>query len=211
MPAYHSVFLDEPNQQLIGNFALLPLRTRTRGPAQQLPALPAGTSDLDLDPSNESYDPLDEILSLFRANTFFRNFEIKGPADRVLIYGILFVSEVLSKIKPGMQRREAEKNVMNVALETNFAIPGDAGFPLNQAFEPPKDRNEAEVLRQYVMQMRQELAQRLLGRIYADGSGMPSKVRSTVEFDGWSQVENTDNDAQWWLSFSKRKFMGKQL
>src|ERR1700761_4594980 len=111
MPAYHSVFLDEPNQQLIGNFALLPLRTKTRGPAQQLPALPAGTSELDLDPSNESYDPLDEILALFRANTFFRNFEIKGPADRVLIYGILFVSEALSKIRPGMTRRDAEKNV----------------------------------------------------------------------------------------------------
>jgi actin related protein 2/3 complex subunit 3 len=26
-----------------------------------------------------------------------------------MIYGILFVSEVLSKIKPGMSRREAEK------------------------------------------------------------------------------------------------------
>jgi hypothetical protein len=46
---------------------------------------------------------------LFRANTFFRNFEIKGPADRVMIYGILFVSEVLSKVKPGMGRRDAEK------------------------------------------------------------------------------------------------------
>lgn len=46
---------------------------------------------------------------MFRANTFFRNFEIKGPADRVLIYGILYVSEVLSKIKPGMSRRDAEK------------------------------------------------------------------------------------------------------
>ena len=178
MPAYHSVFLDEPNQQLIGNFALLPLRTRTRGPAQQLPALPSGTNDIDLDPSNESYDPLDETLSLFRANTFFRNFEIKGPADRVLIYGILFISECLSKIKPSMSRRDAEKSVMNVALDTNFAIPGDAAFPLNQAFEPPKDRNEAQALREYIMQMRQELAQRLLARVYGDGSGQPSKVRS---------------------------------
>jgi actin related protein 2/3 complex subunit 3 len=176
MPAYHSVFLDEPNQTLIGNFALLPLRTKTRGPAQQLSQLPAGTSDLDLDPSNESYDPLDEIISLFRANTFFRNFEIKGPADRVLIYGILYLTDILSKIRPQMSRRDAEKAVMNVALETNFAIPGDAGFPLNQMFEPPRDRNEAEVLRQYVMQMRQELAQRLLARVYADGTGVPSKV-----------------------------------
>ena len=178
MPAYHSVFLDEPNQQVIGNFALLPLRTKTRGPAQQLPALPPGTSDLDLDPSHTSYDPLDETLSLFRANTFFRNFEIKGPADRVLIYGILYLSDILTKIKPTMTRRDAEKAVMNVALDTNFAIPGDAGFPLNQAFEAPKDRNEAEVLRQYIMQMRQELAQRLLGRVYTgDASGAPSKVR----------------------------------
>lgn len=92
-----------------GNFALLPLRTRTRGPAIQLPALPADVTELTIDTAHESYDPLDEILSLFRANTFFRNFEIKGPADRVLIYGILFVSEVLSKIKPGMSRRDAEK------------------------------------------------------------------------------------------------------
>jgi len=189
MPAYHSVFLDEPNQQLIGNFALLPLRTRTRGPAQQLPPL-NGVSELDVDPSSESYDPLDEVLSLFRANTFFRNFEIKGPADRVLIYGILYVSEALGKIKPGLARKEAEKAVMNSALDTNFAIPGDAGFPLNQAFEPPRDRNEAEVLRQYLVQVRQELAVRLLNRVYADPSGAPSK---------------------WWLSFQKRKFMGKHL
>lgn len=79
---------------------------------------------------------------------------------------------------------------MNIALDTNFAIPGDAGFPLNQAFEAPADRNQAETLRQYIMQMRQELATRLLNRVYGDGSGAPSK---------------------WWLSFTKRKFMGKAL
>ena len=109
LQAYHSVFLDEPNQHIIGNFALLPLRTRTRGPALQLPPLPPDLNDLTVDASHESYDPLDEVLSLFRANTFFRNFEIKGPADRLLIYSILFVSEVLGKIKAGMGRRDAEK------------------------------------------------------------------------------------------------------
>ncbi|KAF2756089.1 ARP2/3 complex subunit Arc18 [Pseudovirgaria hyperparasitica] len=189
MPAYHSVFLDEPNQQLAGNFALLPLRTRTRGPALQLPPLPAGESDLTIDASHESYDPLDEILSLFRANTFFRNFEIKGPADRVLIYGILYISEILGKIRPGMSRREAEKAVMTVALDNNFAVPGDVGFPLNQAFEAPRERNEVDALRGYMGQMRQELAVRLLNRVYADG----------------------DSPSKWWLSFTKRKFMGKQL
>jgi actin related protein 2/3 complex subunit 3 len=82
-----------------------------------------------------------------------------------LIYGTLYVTELLNKIRPNMGRKEAEKAVMNSALDTNFAIPGDAGFPLNQMFEPPRERNEAEVLRQYVMQMRQELAVRLLGRV----------------------------------------------
>jgi hypothetical protein len=105
---------------IAGNFALLPLRTRTRGPAVQLPALPADVTELTIDASHESYDPLDEILALFRANTFFRNFEIKGPADRVLIYGILYVSEVLGKIKPGMGRRDAEKVRCGWGLHTEM-------------------------------------------------------------------------------------------
>ncbi|GME45986.1 Arp2 3 complex subunit protein [Neofusicoccum parvum] len=193
MPAYHSVFLDEPNQHIIGNFALLPLRTRTRGPALQLPPLPADVTELTVEASHESYDPVDEILSLFRANTFFRNFEIKGPADRVLIYGILFVSQALAAIKPSAGRRDAEKHntqaLMNLALDTNFAIPGDASFPLNQAFEPPANRNDAETLRQYLSQMRQEIAVRLLNRVYHE-SEAPSK---------------------YWLSFTKRKFMNKSL
>ncbi|EEH46303.2 uncharacterized protein PADG_02401 [Paracoccidioides brasiliensis Pb18] len=170
------------------NFPVLPLRTRTRGPAYTLPALPPGTLESNIDPDSESYDCLDEILSLYRANTFFRNFEIKGPADRMLIYGILFVSECLTKVKPGMPAREAEKVLINTSLD-HFAIPGDASFPLNQAFEPPRDRQDAEALRQYISQVRQELAIRLHARLYPEGVG-PSK---------------------WWLAFAKRKFMGKQL
>jgi len=188
MPAYHSIFLDEADLSLIGNFPLLPLRTRTRGPAYVLPALPPSESDVDIDPNSESYDCIDEILSLFRANVLFRNFEVKGPADRMLIYGILFLSECLGKVKPGMAAREAEKVLINTALE-QFAIPGDVSFPLNQAFERPRDRQDAEQLRQYLSQVRQELAIRLHSRLYPGGEG-PSKF---------------------WLSFAKRKFMGKSL
>jgi actin related protein 2/3 complex subunit 3 len=91
--------------RLLGNFPLLPLRTRVRGPAYTLPldaSLPASQSP---EPDSESYDALDEVLSLFRANTFFRNFEIQGPADRLLIYGILFVSECLGKVRANMNAR----------------------------------------------------------------------------------------------------------
>lgn len=188
MPAYHSIFLGDQEVQLIGNFPLLPLRTKTRGPAYTLPALPPTTSPLDVDPDSESYDILDETLSLFRANTFFRNFEIKGPADRHLIYGILFLSDCLTKVKPNMDSRAAEKALINSALE-QFSIPGEPGFPLNQQYEAPRDRTDAEALRSYLSQVRQELATRLHQRLYEGGVG-PSK---------------------WWLSFTKRKFMGKSL
>ena len=77
--------------------------------------------------------------------------------------------------KVAMTRRDAEKAVGNVTLDTNFAIPGDAGFPLNQLFEGPKDRHDAETLRTYLMQVRQELGSRLVNRVYADGTA-PSKV-----------------------------------
>ena len=115
---------------LKGNTALLPLRTRTRGPAYTLTPLPSGTSDLDVDPDSESYDPLDEVLSLFRANTFFRNFEIKGPADRLLIYGILFVSECLGKIRGNMSAREAEK----VRVDNSSSFGGEYGRVKEKAF-----------------------------------------------------------------------------
>jgi len=74
------------------------------------------------------------VLALFRANTLFRNFEIQGTADRLLMYGIWFVSDCLGKIRPSAGVRDATKDVMNVALDLNFAIPGDPGWPLNQVW-----------------------------------------------------------------------------
>lgn len=145
--AYNSIFNADPNvPRLIGNFPLLPLRTKTRGPAYTLPfpnpPLPSNESP---DPESDSYDVLDEVLSLFRANTFFRNFEIQGPADRLLIYGILFLSECLSKIRPSADMRTATKDVMNLALDTNFAVPGDPAFPLNQVRHSRDDRDRVPV------------------------------------------------------------------
>jgi actin related protein 2/3 complex subunit 3 len=134
MQAYNSVFnTSEPAPRLVGNFPLFPLRTKIRGPVYPLPfpdePLPANESP---DPNSESYDILDEVLALFRANTFFRNFEIQGPADRLLVYGIWFVSDCLAKIKPTATLREATKEVQNLALDLNFALPGDPAWPLNQ-------------------------------------------------------------------------------
>ncbi|KAF7332262.1 Actin-related protein 2/3 complex subunit 3 [Mycena kentingensis (nom. inval.)] len=84
MPAYHSSFNEEPDMRLAGNMGILPIKTKIRGPA---PIADPAASDI-----------IDETLDLFRANSLFRNFEIKGPADRTLIVLILYVSDCLAKI-----------------------------------------------------------------------------------------------------------------
>ncbi|EKM79853.1 hypothetical protein AGABI1DRAFT_113116 [Agaricus bisporus var. burnettii JB137-S8] len=178
MPAYHSTFNELPDTRQVGNLAVLPFRTRIRGPA------PIG------DPSQ--YDIIDETLDLFRANSLFRNFEIKGPADRTLIILILYVSDCLAKL--GSQRAtpsqiEAGK-LLNTLSVDNFAIPGDATFPLNAHYAAPASRADSEYLRGYLTQARQELAARLAEKLYADGTGKPSK---------------------WWMSFQKRRFMNRSL
>ena len=93
-------------------------------------------------------DIIDEALDLFRANSLFRNFEIKGPADRLMIILILYVSDCLAKI--GTARTvptqiEAPK-MLNTLSVDNFSIPGDAGFPLNSHYAAPTSRQEAGTL-----------------------------------------------------------------
>ncbi|KAK9474372.1 actin-related protein 2/3 complex subunit 3 [Dipodascopsis tothii] len=177
MPAYHSTFLSDDNTRIVGNFAVVPLRTKLRGPAY----------------TTDDYDMIDECLDLFRANSFFRNFEIKGPEDRTLIYGILFISDCLTQLsaKPNAaatSATEAGRLLSNVALD-HFAIPGEPGFPLNSLYTGPRDKTEAELLRGYLTTFRQELAQRLVARIYADG----------------------DRPSKYWLAFTRRRFMNKSL
>ncbi|CAO3634310.1 unnamed protein product [Mucor hiemalis] len=139
MPAYHSQFNDG-DYQSIGNMFLLPVKTKFRGNAPYAD----GTGE----------DVIDESLDLFRANCLFRNFEIKGNADRSTPQG------------------EALKSLNTLAV-SNFAIPSDPSFPLNAMYQGPTDKYQSEQMKQYMQQLRQELVVRLVDRIYIDGH--PSK------------------------------------
>ncbi|ORZ38122.1 hypothetical protein BCR44DRAFT_1479375 [Catenaria anguillulae PL171] len=119
----------------------------------------------------------------------FRNFEIQGPADRVLIYLILFISECLSKLTVKSSRDEATRALTTLAL-SQFSIPGEPGFPLNALYAAPASRVDADNMRTYMTQLRQEVVSRLLEKLYAEDASKPSK---------------------WWMAFAKRKFMNKSL
>jgi actin related protein 2/3 complex subunit 3 len=90
-------------------------------------------------------DIIDETLDLFRANSLFRNFEIKGPADRLLIILILFISDCLTKLSASrtpLNQLEATKALNTLAVDS-FPLPGDANFALNAHYAPPGSRPDA--------------------------------------------------------------------
>lgn len=154
--------------------ALLPLNTKYKGPAP---------------PGDNTPDIIDETIQYFKANVFFKNYEIKSPADRVLIYLTLYVTECLKKLQKIGSKEEAKKEMATMAI-INFDIPGDAKFPLNALYGKPQDRNEGDQCKAYFTQMRQELGQRIIDKVYDPNTNKPSK---------------------WWMCFVKRRFMDKSL
>jgi len=133
-------------------------------------------------------DIIDETLDYFKANVLFRSFEVKGGADRVLIYLTLYAHQCLSKMVE-KSKGDAEKLLFQLAIE-NFSIPGDKAFALGGFVSNPSNRAEADQVRQYLTQLRQETGKRLIERVYATNEMKPSK---------------------WWVCFVKRKFMNTTL
>lgn len=69
LQAYHSNITDYAG--VLGNMAVLPLKTKFRGPAPVLT-------------DEEITDIIDEALYYFKANVFFRTYEIKVIIEKIL-------------------------------------------------------------------------------------------------------------------------------
>uniref|UniRef100_A0A8B9RB08 Actin-related protein 2/3 complex subunit 3 n=1 Tax=Astyanax mexicanus TaxID=7994 RepID=A0A8B9RB08_ASTMX len=167
MPAYHSSLMDG-DTKLVGNMALLPLKTQFKGPA------PKETKDQDI---------IDEAIYYFKANVFFKNYEIKVRfTDTCNKYILLYVLQCSSK-------GQGEKEMYTLGI-TNFPIPGEPGFPLNAMYVKPSNKQEEETMRAYLQQIRQETGLRLCERVFDPQTDKPSK---------------------WWVCFVKKQFMNKSL
>lgn len=82
----------------------------------------------------------------------------------------------------------AIRELRNLA-EKAFTIPGEAGFPLGGLFRSPEGMAERDTFKAYFKQARIETSIRLCDKLF-DADGSKNK---------------------WWQSFSKRKFMGKEM
>lgn len=157
--------------------------------------------------AKEELDIIDEAFLYFKPNVFFKAYEIQSNADRVLIYLTLYIIECLKRLarlncrEAGLQELHAlaisRFDIPGKAFSVNLPFPlsevniflsskGDPGFPLNAVYLKPNSAEEADYLRQYILQLRQECGVRLVDRVFDGQTGKPSK---------------------WWLCFAKRKFM----
>ncbi|KAL7672945.1 hypothetical protein ACOME3_007821 [Neoechinorhynchus agilis] len=179
MPPYHSSFNKSVNLRA-GNMAILPIKTEFPGPAQRLNQSKNGDYQVDI---------IDEALKFFKANVFFKNYNIQGDADRTLIYLMLYINECLRVIQKCTSKAQASKEIYALGLR-RFSIPGESQFPLNSMFTPSSSKQEEETMVQYLQQLQLETGSRLIERVFPVGSEGPSK---------------------WWTCFVKRRFMNKCL
>jgi len=62
----------------------------------------------------------------FQANVFFRTYEIKSEADRVLIYLTLYITECLKKLQKCASKNQAQNEMYSLAI-SRFDVPGQSG------------------------------------------------------------------------------------
>lgn len=109
-PAYHSK-KNEDGYPEACSCAICPLKTEFRGPADVADAgwliscidivykVFMYSHDFVCSCSADKDDIIDEVLMYFRANVLFRNFEVKGGADKTLIYLTLHAVQCLVKLE----------------------------------------------------------------------------------------------------------------
>jgi len=103
---------------------VLPLRTKVKGPAW----------------STEEVDVIDEALKYFRANIFFKNYQLQGrflktnwiigPADAVIIYLTLFITHCLKLVEKENNVTEAKKKLLDSSREPVARPNGSSHFSL---------------------------------------------------------------------------------
>ena len=87
-------------------------------------------------------DIVDEAITFFRANVFFRNFDIKSPADKLLIYLTFYINVALKRLEGCRTLAEGTKAIINLGLE-KVPVPGESGFPFPGLFPLPQSHQEA--------------------------------------------------------------------
>ena len=169
--SYHSQFCSDISVETACGIAILPIKSEFPGPAPK-------------PPSPDMEDIIDEALTFFRAQVLFKNFEVKGPADKTLIYLTCFIQKCLELISKNTDKDAATKALQKITLE-EVSPPSKPGFFM-KGLCTADIKNEGKCSK-YMKQLKQECAKRLMDILYNPQ---------------WGTL-----DLKFWLGFSKKKFL----
>lgn len=89
-------------------------------------------------------DIVDEAITFFRANVFFKNFHVKSSADKLLIYLTFYINIALKRLEGCRTLAVGTKAIINLGLE-KVPVPGEPGFPFPGLFTLPQSQEEAGI------------------------------------------------------------------
>ena len=73
--SYHSKMCDDQSFMMACSFPIIPFESKP---------------EYERNPGDDQ-DIIDEAIHMFRANILFKNYKIKGPADKVIVYLTSFI------------------------------------------------------------------------------------------------------------------------
>ena len=99
---YHSRFCNDGQAyEKACGLDLLPLKSQIAGPAPKM--------------TTDEEDIVDEAIKFFRAQVMFKNFEVKGDADKSLIFLTVFIQKCLETIAKNQDPETVKKNLTTLA------------------------------------------------------------------------------------------------
>ena len=147
MPSYHSVFNKKENLKKLCGIPVFEFKEK------KTPTL--DHTKLKVDLKQIELDIIDEAIIYFRANVLFKNFNIEGDADKLLVYITVFIQKCLEKANDPNQQK-AKENILQLSVRKHrdgktgqtllYQVDFDTGnftyVPSNDDGNEPAKRNE---------------------------------------------------------------------
>ena len=177
---YHSAFCDDKSAEICCGIPLLPIKTSDK----------SGAAPVITDPKEK--DVIDEAIELYRAQILFKNFRVKGPADKVNVFLTSFIQKILQEL----QRHEKNKTKQLDVVKQIIALPIEsqqADYFMNKLglFTKPTNPSETAKMQKYLQVCKQETWNRLNELLYNEKTG--------------------PMDCKYWLMLGKKPFLGHKF
>ena len=122
-----------------------------------------GAAPKQMDQSQK--DIVDEALELFRALVLFKNFKVKGPADKTIVFLTVFIQKVLQELKRHEKNQQKAHDIVDQLIKLTIDIKGpnkDKYFMNKLAlFHAAKNPAEEQKMIKYLQLLKVETWKRL--------------------------------------------------